>query len=179
MAPPFDSVDVIIGSVVSRLEKDETDINELHTKQREAATKLDQLFLHADDIKNRVRVLEAHDQNIFDSHHDVSKRVEMMESKVDDMRSNLSRVLEGQMQILNSNIATREEFNNVLTTQAVQHTEKIKAQSSQHLEKMKRLRHIIYLGGAVLVIAIQWWASHTGQQTLIDSVLKFVMGGGL
>ena len=179
MAPPFDSVDVIIGSIVSRLEKDETDINELHTKQREAATKLDQLFLHADDIKNRVRVLEAHDQSIFDSHHDVSKRVEMMESKVDDMRSNLSRVLEGQMQILNSNIATREEFNNVLTTQAVQHNEKIKAQSSQHLEKMKRLRHIIYLGGAGLIIVIQWWASHTGQQTLIDSVLKFVVGGTL
>lgn len=177
MSPPSDSKNVDILLLISRQDKMEGDVNELHSKQRETATKLDQLFLHADDLKNRVRVLEAHDQRIFDSHHDVSKRVEMMESKVDDMRSNLSRVLEGQMQILNSNIATREEFNNVLATQAVQHTEKIKAQSTQHLEKMKRLRHIIYLGGAVLVIAVQWWASHTGQQTLIDSVLKFVMGG--
>lgn len=166
MAPPFDSIDVIIGSLVSRLDKTEGDTNELHTKHREAATKLDQLFLHADDLKNRVRTLEAHDQAIFDSHHDVSKKVEIMEGKVDDMRSNLTKVIEGQMQILNSNIATREEFQGVLAKQG-----------SQHLEKMKRMRMVIYIGGGFLLLAAQWWAAHTGQTTMIDAVLKFVAGG--
>ena len=165
MSPPFDSVDVVLGSVIARLDKGDADINEVHSKQREAATKIDQLILHYDDMKNRVRVLEAHDQNIYDSHHDVSKKVEVMEAKVDDMRSNLTKVIEGQIQILNSNLATREEFGTVLAKQ-----------DNQHLEKMKRMRHIIYIGGAFLLIAINWWASRTGQKTLLESVMDFVSG---
>lgn len=174
MAPPFDSVDVIIGSIVSRLDKGETDANELHVKHREVATKIDQLLLHADDLKSRVRTLESHSQDIFDSHGSVAQKVELLEVKLDDMRSNLTKVVEGQMQIINSNAATREEFGAVLAKQSAQHTEKMKQQSSQHLERMKRLRHVIYIGGAFLLIAMQWWASKTGQTTLIDSVLQFV-----
>ncbi len=167
MAPPFDSIDVVIGAIVSRLEKAETDINELHTKQRAAITQTDAIMLHTEDCRNRLRVLEAHGQSIFDSHHDVSKRVEMMESKLDDLKMNVGKVIEGQMQVVNSNLATREQFSTVLASQ-----------SKQHLERMKRLRHAIYIGGALLLIAAQWWASRTGQETLIDAVMKFVAGGG-
>lgn len=163
MSPPFDSIDVIVGSIVSRLEKSEGDINELHKKQRLMNTQADQLLLHSEDFRNRLRVLEAHDQSIFDSHHDVSKRVEMMESKLDDMKSNVTKIVEGQMQILNSNTSTREEFSSLLT-----------AQSKQHLDRMKRIRHIIYIGGGFLIVLTQIWSAHTGQNTIIDSVLKFI-----
>ena len=166
MSPPFDSVDVVLGSIMVRMDKSENDINELHVKQREAATRVDHLHLYAEDFKGRVRILEAHQQSIFDSHSNVSAKVEMMEAKLDDLRSNLTKVIEGQMQIINSNAATREEFGAVLAKQG-----------SQHLEKMKRLRHLIYIGGGALLILAQWWASRTGQQTLLDSVLKFVTGG--
>lgn len=166
MSPPFDSVDVVLGSIITRMDKSENDINELHVKQREAATRVDQLLLHADDFKGRIRNLENHHQTIFDSHNSVTAKVEMMEAKLDDLRSNLTKVIEGQMQIINSNAATREEFGAVLAKQG-----------SQHLERMKRLRHIIYIGGAFLLVIINWWASHTGQQTLIDTVFKFISGG--
>lgn len=163
MSPPFDSIDVIVGSIVSRLEKSEGDINELHKKQRLMNTQADQLLLHSEDFRNRLRVLEAHDQSIFDSHHDVSKRVEMMESKLDDMKSNVTKIVEGQMQILNSNISTREEFSSLLT-----------AQSKQHLDRMKHIRRIIYIGGGFLIVLTHIWSAHTGQNTIIDSVLKFI-----
>ena len=163
MSPPFDSIDVIVGSIVSRLEKSEGDINELHKKQRLMNTQADQLLLHSEDFRNRLRVLEAHDQSIFDSHHDVSKRVEMMESKLDDMKSNVTKIVEGQMQILNSNISTREEFSSLLT-----------AQSKQHLDRMKRIRQVIYIGGGFLIVLTHIWSAHTGQNTIIDSVLKFI-----
>ena len=166
MAPPFDNIDVVLGSIMTRMNKSETDINELHSKQREAATRVDQLTLHAEDFKGRIRNLENHHQTIFDSHNGVVAKVEMMEAKLDDLRSNLTKVIEGQMQIINSNAATREEFGAVLAKQG-----------SQHLEKMKRLRHAIYIGGGILLIAAQWWASRTGQTTLLDSVFKFVSGG--
>lgn len=163
MSPPFDSIDVIVGSIVSRLEKSEGDINELHKKQRLMNTQADQLLLHSEDFRNRLRVLEAHDQSIFDSHHDVSKRVEMMESKLDDMKSNVTKIVEGQMQILNSNMSTREEFSSLLT-----------AQSKQHLDRMKRIRQVIYIGGGFLIVLTHIWSAHTGQNTIIDSVLKFI-----
>lgn len=166
MAPPYDTIDVVIGAVVSRLDKAEGDVNELHAKQREAVTKTDQLLLHADDFKTRIRTLEAHQQKIFENHNSVTAKVEMVESKLDDLKSNVTKVIEGQMQILNSNMATREEFQGVLAKQG-----------TQHLEKMKRLRHIIYIGGPVLFLLVNWWAAYTGQQTLIESVFKFVAGG--
>lgn len=165
MSPPFDSVDVVLGSIIVRLEKNEIDINELHSKQRESATKADQLFLHNDDFKSRIRTLENHHQSIFDSHHDVSKKVEMMEAKLDDLRINLTKVVEGQMQILNANATTREEFGSVLASQ-----------NKQHTEKMKRLRSVFYIGGGLLFIVSELYARHSGNATIMDSVFKFVTG---
>ncbi len=161
MSPPYDSIDVVIGSIVNRLDKNDGDINELHQKHRILLTKTDQLELQTDDFKNRLRVLEAHDQSIFDSHHDVSRKVEMMEDKLDDLKSNVTKIVEGQMQILNSNMSTREEFGALIA-----------AQSKQHLERMKRIRHIIYIGGGMFFVLMQLWMSYTGQSTIVENILN-------
>lgn len=163
MSPPYDSIDVVIGSIVNRLDKSETDVNELHQKHRILLTKADQIELQTDDFKNRLRILEAHDQSIFDSHHDVSRKVEMMEDKLDDLKSNVTKIVEGQMQILNSNMSTREEFGALIA-----------AQSKQHLERMKRIRHIIYIGGGMFFVLMQLWMSYTGQSTIFETVLSFI-----
>lgn len=168
MSPPFDSIDVLLGSILVRIEKNETDVNELHMKQREIATKNDQFTLHTEDFKTRIRTLETHHQLIYDSHHDVSRKVEMMESKLDELKSNLTKVVEGQLQILNSNAATREEFGALLASQG-----------KQHNEKMKRLRSVFYLGGGLLFIISELYARHVGNQTIIDSVFKFISGNQL
>ena len=165
MSPSFDSADVVLGSIMSRMDKSENDINELHSKQREAATRIDQLVLHAEDCKGRIRMLESNHQTTFSSHNTMASKVEMLENKLDDMRSNLTKVIEGQIQILNSNTATREEFHGVLASQ-----------SKQHLEKMKRLRFAIYIGGGFLFLASQFYAQHTGTESLVSSVLKFISG---
>ena len=163
MSPPYDSIDVVIGSIVNRLDESESDINELHSKHRILLTKSDQLDLQTEDFKSRLKVLEAHDQSIYDSHHNVSKRVEMMEDKLDDLKSNVTKIVEGQMQILNSNMSTREEFGSLLA-----------AQSKQHLERMKRIRHVIYIGGGLSFVLFQIWASYSGQGTILESVFNFI-----
>ena len=166
MSPPFDSVDVVLGSILTRMDKSENDINELHSKQREAATRTDQLTLYADDFKWRIRNLENHHQTIFDSHYGVVAKVEMMEDKLDELKSNLTKVIEGQMQIISSNAATLEKFQAVLATQGTQHT-----------ARMKILGRVLYIGGPVLFLLVNAWAVYTGQQTMIKSVFKFLSCG--
>ena len=163
MAPSLDGLDVAVNAVLSRVSKTESDVNELHTKQREIATRLDQNSLFLDDIKTRTRVLELHDQDAFDNHHDVAKRVDLLESKLDDMRSNLTKVIEGQMQILNANTATQTEFKSLLTTQG-----------KQHLDKMKRMRMVIYIGGGLFLLASQIYAQRMGNVSMLDSVFSFI-----
>ena len=96
----------------------------------------------------------------LDRHYEVSQKVELLESKLDDMKGNLMKVVEGQIDILNSNANTREQFASVLTTQGL-----------QHAKRMKHLRTLIWVGGGFLLLASQLYAKYAGNSTILDAIM--------
>jgi bacterioferritin (cytochrome b1) len=163
MSPPYDSLDVTLGTIMSRIDKSEKDINETHARLRESTNRLDQLTIYNDDCRNRIMTLEEGFHLTADKHYEVAKKVEMLETKLDDMRFNLTKVVEGQIDILNSNASTREQFSAVLTTQ-----------EKQHKDWMKRIRTFIYIGGGLLFLASQLYAKYIGSDTVLDNIIKFI-----
>jgi chromosome segregation ATPase len=165
MAPAFDSIDVTLSAILSRVEKSEKDLNETHGRLRENANRIDQLALHSEDCRGRIINIEEVTRVNLDRHYEVSQKVELLESKLDDMRSNLTKVVEGQIDILNSNANTREQFASVLTTQG-----------AQHAKRMKHMRTVIWVGGGFLLLASQVYAKYVGNDTLLDMLTNLLMG---
>lgn len=165
MAPAFDSIDVTLSALMGRVEKSEKDLNETHSRQRETTNRIDQLMLHSEDCRGRIGNVEEVTRVNLDRHYEVSQKVEILESKLDDMRINLTKVVEGQIDILNSNANTREQFANVLTTQGV-----------QHAKRMKHLRMMIYLGGGFLLVVSQIYGHYAGNSTLLTLLANLMQG---
>ena len=161
MAPSFDAIDVTLSAITGRMEKAEKDLNETHSRLRETTNRIDQLALHSEDCRGRIINIEEVSRVGMDRHYEVAQKVELLESKLDDMRSNLTKVVEGQIDILNSNTLTREKFANVLTTQG-----------AQHAKRMKHTRMVIYIGGGFLLIASQLYAKYVGNSTLLDGLMS-------
>ncbi len=160
MAPAFDAIDVTLSAISGRVEKAEKDLNETHSRLRESTNHLDQLRLHSEDCRTRIGNIEKVVSVNLDRHYEVSQKVELLETKLDDMRSNLTKVVEGQIDILNSNANTREQFASVLTTQG-----------AQHAKRMKHLRTLIWVGGGFLLLASQVYAKYAGNSTILDAIM--------
>lgn len=163
MSPAYDSVDVVLNSMVIRLDKSEKDMNETHSKLRDNSNRIDQLMLYSTDAKNRLSLLEEGFHTNLDRNYEMSKKVELFEVKLDDMRVNLTKVVEGQIDILNSNASTREQFSAVLTIQ-----------EKQHKDWMKRVRTFIYIGGGLLFLASQIYAKYVGNDTILDNIVRLI-----
>lgn len=167
MAPAFDAIDVTLSAITGRMEKAEKDLNETHSRLRETTNRIDQLMLHSDDCRGRISNIEDVTRVNLDRHYEVSQKVEILESKLDDMRSNLTKVVEGQIDILNSNASTREQFAAVLTTQGAQHN-----------KSMKSMRTVIWVGGGFLLLLTQIYAKWVGNETLLDMLTNLLGRSG-
>lgn len=165
MAPALDSLDVTLNAIMARVEKSEKDLNETHARLRETFSLLDTLHLRSDDSRIRIANIEEATRQATDRHYEIAVKVDLLENKLDDMRSNLTKVVEGQISILNSNAATREQFSTVLATQA-----------NQHNARMKKVRTMIAVGGGFLVLASQVYAKIVGNETIIDMIMNFMRG---
>ena len=158
--------DLTFGGLVTRLDTSDKSLQELHTRMRETMSRLDSLELRSEDYKGRMILLEGEHRNCHTRQLDISQRVELLEKKLDDLRLNLQNVVQGQIDILNSNAATREQFSSVLTMM-----------DSQHVKKMKLLRRFVYIGGALALLATQIYARWDGHETIIDALVNLIMGG--
>lgn len=160
MATTFDSIDVTLGTITVRMDTHEKDINECHTRQRELTTRIDALMLHADDCRSRIVTLEEGQRRNYEGHYETAKHVELLKAKLDDLEAHMARVVAGQLDILNSNATTREQFAGVLASQDRQHT-----------ARMKKIRTAIYIGGGFLFIASQIYAKYAGSSTVLDALM--------
>lgn len=167
MAPAFDSLDVTLSALMGRVEKSEKDLNETHSRLRDSANRIDQLALHSEDCRGRLGNMEKVVSVNLDRHYEVSQKVEILESKLDDMRVNLTKVVEGQIDILNSNASTREQFAAVLTIQGAQHN-----------KSMKSMRTVIWVGGGFLLLLTQIYAKWVGSDTLLDMLTNLLGRSG-
>jgi len=156
----------MMGAVLARLESADRSLTELHSRMRENVNRLDALSLHSEDVRGRMLLLEGEHRVCQTKQQDATTRISLLEDKLDDMRSNLSRVVAGQIDILNSNAATREQFSTVLATK-----------DSQHSARMKSLRTLIYIGGGLVLVATQMYARWDGHDTLVDMLVKLIFGG--
>ena len=163
MSPSYDAIDVTLSTIMVRIDKSEKDINETHSRIREIINRIDQLNLYHEDSKSRLISLEEDNHTYSKNHYEVRNKVEMLESKLDDMHMNLTKVVEGQIDILNSNATTREQFSAVLTSQ-----------EKHHKEWMKKIRTFIYVGGGILFLISQLYAKYIGNDTLLDTVIGMV-----
>jgi len=158
--------DVTIGTILSRIDAADRSLNELHSRMREAVNRIDGLSLRSEDYKGRMLLLEGEHRNCHNRQSETVQRVELLENKLDDLRSNLKKVIEGQMDILNSNATTREQFSAVLATK-----------DSQHTKRMESMRTLIYIGGGLVLLATQMYARWDGHDTLVDMLVKLLLGG--
>lgn len=158
--------DLTFGGLVTRLDTSDKSLQELHARMRETMSRLDSLELRSDDYQGRMILLEGEHRNCQNRQLDISQRVELLENKLDDLRLNLQNVVQGQIDILNSNAATREQFSSVLTMM-----------DAQHVKKMKLLRRLVYIGGALALLATQIYARWDGHETIIDALVNLIMGG--
>jgi chromosome segregation ATPase len=165
MAPALDSLDVTLSAIMTRVEKSEKDLNETHARIRESFSLLDTLHLRSEDCKVRIANIEEVTRHATDRHYEIAVKVDLLENKLDDMRSNLTKVVEGQISILNSNAATREQFSTVLATQ-----------SNQHNSRMKKMRIVIAVGGGFLLLASQVYAKLAGNETILDMIMNLIRG---
>lgn len=163
MAP--ESLDVALGAMLIRLEQSERDLNETHARIRDSQNRLDQLHLHSEDCRTRIHGIEDGLRKSVIHRGELGQKVELLEAKLDDMRLNLSKVVEGQLDILNSNATTREQFASVLSSQ-----------DKQHAMRMRHTRRAVYIGGGILLILSQVYARAVGNSTLLDWLMR---GSGL
>lgn len=157
--------DTAIGTIMARLDASDRSLTELHSCMREAINRIDGLTLRSDDYKGRMLLLEGEHRTCQTKQTEVTQRVEMLESKLDDLRVNLKKVIEGQIDILNSNATTREQFSAVLATK-----------DSQHSKRMRTMRTLIYVGGGLILLATQVYARWDGHNTLVDMLIKLIIG---
>ena len=133
---------------------------------RDTINRIDSLELRTEDHKGRMVLLEAEHRNCHNRQIDISQRVELLERKLDDLSMNLKNVVQGQIDILNSNASTREQFASVLTQM-----------DTQHIKKMKMLRRVVYIVGGLALLATQVYARWDGHETLLDFLVNMILGG--
>jgi len=160
------SCGLVVGGLNTRLDASDKSLTELHARLRELSAKLDTTMLHTEDHRNRMVLLESEHRVCHAKQSEMSHKVELFEDKLEDLRINVKKVVEGQIDILNSNATTREQFAAVLS-QKDQH----------HLKKMKTLRTIIYIGGGLIILATQIYARWDGHETLLDFLVNMILGG--
>ena len=158
--------DVSIGGIVTRLDTSDKSLTELHARMRDTINRIDSLELRTEDHKGRMVLLEAEHRNCHNRQIDISQRVELLERKLDDLSMNLKNVVQGQIDILNSNASTREQFASVLTQM-----------DTQHIKKMKMLRRVVYIVGGLALLATQVYARWDGHETLLDFLVNMILGG--
>ena len=152
---------------MARLDASDRSLTELHSRMRETVGRLDSIALKTEDHKGRMLLLEGEHRNCHNRQSETAQKVELLENKLDDLRVNLKKVVEGQLDILNSNATTREQFSAVLATK-----------DNQHTRRMKSMRTIIYIGGGLILLATQMYARWDGHDTLVDMLVKLMLGGG-
>ena len=163
---PEQSCGLVVGGLNTRLDSSDKSLTELHARLRDTLNRLDSVKLRVDDHKGRMVLLEAEHRNCQARQSDISQRVELLEKKLDDLRLNLQKVVQGQIDILNSNAATREQFSSVLATM-----------DAQHMRKMKLMRRFVYIGGALALLATQIYARWEGHETILDALVNILLGG--
>lgn len=161
-----ESCALTVGALTNRIDAVDKSLTELHSRVREAAGRIDTLALHTEDHRNRMILLETEHRLCRDKQSEVSRKVELLEDKLEDLRANVKKIVEGQMDILNSNAATREQFASVLTQKDAHHT-----------KRLKLLRTIIYIGGGLIILATQIYARWDGHETLLDFLVNMILGG--